>query len=81
MSTEVLTFANRYADAGISELAVKTDGTKGPDGDAWKQWQDRIPNAAERSRMFRGHVGIGILGGKRLSTLTLPSLSSHSRQL
>jgi hypothetical protein len=53
-----------YAAAGLSVVPVATDGTKCPArGQAWRQFQTRIPSVSETRHMFRGEVGIGIICG------------------
>ena len=77
MPNEIAAKADEYADAGVSVLPIKTDGTKTPKGDrlpieiedgekraSWKPYQRKIAGASERRRLFRSPpVGIGVICG------------------
>lgn len=72
----VLEYARRYREAGLSVIAVKTDGTKMPDaermpGHGWNIFRERHATDDELVAMFSGRVGIGIVGGKASGNLEI----------
>ena len=60
----VIEAALAYVRAGFSVIPIKADGSKRPPPLSWKPWQSRRPSPYEISQIFRGHLGIAVLGGK-----------------
>jgi hypothetical protein len=60
-----VSYALRYAAAGLSVVPIECDGTKKPpQGQAWKHLQERIATEAEVRRMFPGKKGVAVICGK-----------------
>jgi hypothetical protein len=62
---DTLAAALAYRALGISTFPVKADGSKEPAFSGWREYAERLPEAAELQRRFRkpGAFGIGIAGG------------------
>jgi hypothetical protein len=57
--------AQRLREAGCCILPVRTDGSKSPALDTWKEYQKRLPEKAEIDAWFRSKVvGMALLCGK-----------------
>lgn len=65
-TTPTLTHALRNAAAGLSQLPIKADGSKKPDGVSWKRFQsERADEQLLRAWFGNGKArGIAIVGGK-----------------
>jgi putative DNA primase/helicase len=64
-NNETLWAAKAYAQAGLSVLPIRADGSKAPAIGHWKEYQQRLATAAEIERWFgNGHpVGIAVISG------------------
>jgi P4 family phage/plasmid primase-like protien len=60
----VIEAALAYVKAGFSVIPIKADGSKRPPPLSWKPWQSRRPSPYEIGQIFRGDLGIAVLGGK-----------------
>ncbi len=56
--------AEEYVQSGLSVIPIRADGSKSPLPIAWKKFQERRPSPYDVHQLFRGEVGIAILGGK-----------------
>lgn len=56
--------AFRFRSAGLSFVPIKTDGSKAPPPVPWKVYETRRPSEYEIGQLFRGGVGIAIIGGR-----------------
>ncbi|MCI0464667.1 MAG: bifunctional DNA primase/polymerase, partial [Gemmataceae bacterium] len=64
-SRSVLSYAEAYAAAGLSVIAVRADGSKQPALNAWKDYQTNPPLLDELHDWFSDDTkGIAIVGGK-----------------
>jgi DNA-binding transcriptional ArsR family regulator len=61
--TNTLEIASAYAEAGLSVISIRPDGSKATFGE-WKAFQSAIAGPDERRRMFSNGAGIGIIGGR-----------------
>ena len=62
--SQVLIEANRFAEAGLSPIPIKADGTKSPSVKKWTPYKKRIATPEERERLFSSNgCGIGIVMG------------------
>ena len=65
--------ARGYVAAGLSVIPVRTDGSKAPACEGWREFSDRPPTAAELARWFdrpQPH-GIGVPGGPASGNLVV----------
>lgn len=60
----ITTCPRDYAAAGLSVLPIKTDGTKRPRVKEWGHLQKDIATPDEIDQLFRGMVGVAIIGGR-----------------
>jgi hypothetical protein len=70
----ILDIAGEYAEAGLSVIPIRANGSKKPDGRAlprneknepiWSPFQREIAGPDERQRMFSNSCGIAIVGGR-----------------
>jgi DNA-binding transcriptional ArsR family regulator len=63
MQASMLSIANKYAEAGLSVIPIRADGSKQPVGE-WKTFQNEIAGPDELRNMFSNGAGIGIIGGR-----------------
>lgn len=59
----LIRYAHRYLDAGISVLPLKLDGSKGPALRSWKEFQSRLATHDEATQWFSHEFGIGVITG------------------
>lgn len=66
MSDSLFAGANRLREAGIATLPIKTDGSKKPSVNSWKEFQRRLPTEAELHKWFGNGArpGIALICGK-----------------
>ena len=71
--TRIVDIAMGLAEAELSVIPVRTDGSKAPAIKTWAPYQDVIATPEEISRMFGRNVGIGIgiVGGKASNNLEI----------
>lgn len=73
VNEKVREYALRYIKAGFSVVPIRKDGSKAS-SIPWKFYQKRRPSPYEVGQLFRGEVGIAILGGKVSGSLELVDL-------
>jgi len=58
--------ARQYAGSGLCVIPIRADGSKRPALDAWKEFEQRTPNADELQRWFgrQQRIGLGIVCGQ-----------------
>lgn len=59
----VVNAAQQYLSAGLSVIPVRADGTKAPAVPSWREYQRERMTPEEADRVFRGGVGIAVVGG------------------
>lgn len=62
---------------GFSVIPILADGSKAP-ACSWKEFQERIATEEEIHFLFRGHVGIAIIGGKVSSNLEIIDIEAEA---
>jgi putative DNA primase/helicase len=68
--------ALEYIAAGFSVIPIAPDGSKGPATPQWKIYQNRKPSPYEITQLFRGLVGIAVIGGGVSGGLELMDLET-----
>ena len=76
---KALDTALRLAKSGLSVIPIRTDGTKAPACETWKEFQIRIASEAEIQRMFRTDCGVGIVAGAVSGNLEVLDVESEAR--
>ena len=61
---ETLSVARQYAEAGLSVIPIRLDGTKAPVIKTWKEYQTRLPSCSEVADWFSSPAGIAIVCGQ-----------------
>lgn len=64
MPTKSKNWFAHYANAGMSVLPIKTDGTKAPAVSSWNLYRSKIATDAELTEWHEGGFGVGLVGGK-----------------
>lgn len=66
MTESLLSGATLLRAAGIATIPIKTDGSKAPSVNSWKQFETRLPTIAELQKWFGSGTrqGIALIGGK-----------------
>ena len=59
----MLELARKYAEAGLSVVPIRTNGSKRPTV-AWKEFQTRLMTNEELYKNFSSHVGVAVIGGE-----------------
>lgn len=63
---KILDSAQQYAASGLCVIPIRADGSKRPALDAWKEFEQRPPNADKLRRWFgrNQRIGLGIVCGQ-----------------
>jgi hypothetical protein len=62
--TKILDLAGKYAEAGLSVIPIRADGSKAPAIQSWQPFQREIAGPDELREMFSNACGIGIITGR-----------------
>ena len=73
-----LEIARERTAAGLSILPIRTDGSKAPDAETWKQFQERRPSDDELRQYFSNGAGIGTICGRVSGNLEIIDLDDQS---
>lgn len=78
VSLDVFTAALRFAAAGCSVVPVMADGSKRPGIGTWKEYQHKMPTAAELQDWFKSARGVGLITGQISGNLEMLELEGRA---
>jgi putative DNA primase/helicase len=72
-AADQLRTASTLLARGLSPIPIRTDGSKAPLIDGWREFSDRLPTAQELRHWFRvpGRAGVGVTGGTASGNLVV----------